>query len=249
MAGAGRHVNRQNAEQSVRSIGFACPVFVIDDAAAAYYGAFGEQSGVILIAGTGSICLGKTPQGTFHRCGGWGHLIGDEGSGFDIGRHVLNAALKAYDGRAPQTMLASLLCSKLGLDTPQRIVDYAYQGGKTAIASLALLCEEAASAGDPAALEILGTAASSLILHITAVASHFEHADAPIRIVLAGGAFSGDSLLHQIISSRIRQFPSDSPDAASADSFVIIESAGSAACGAIVYALDKIKKQGVQEDE
>lgn len=245
MAGASRRENRLNVEQSIRSIGFTCPVFITDDATAAFYGAFGEQSGVVLIAGTGSICLGKTQQGIFHRCGGWGHLIGDEGSGFDIGRQVLNAVLKAYDGRAPQTRLVSLLSGQFGLDAPDKIVDYAYLGGKSAISALAPLCEVAASEGDPAASAILETAADSLISYIIAAASHFEYTEVPLKLVLTGGVLREDGLLYQIVCNRVRQIPKCSTDATPANSlnfFEIVKPIGDAAHGAIVYALDEMRR-------
>ncbi|MHB1454088.1 MAG: N-acetylmuramic acid 6-phosphate etherase [Saccharofermentanales bacterium] len=242
MAGASRRENCIGVEQMVRSIGFTCPVFTTDDATAAFYGAFGEQSGIVLIAGTGSICLGITPQGIFHRCGGWGHLIGDEGSGFDIGRQVLNAVLKAYDGRAPQTMLTSLISVHLGLEAPDKIINHAYRGGKSAIAALAPLCEEAASAGDHAAMDILETAADSLISHITAVAVNFDRSDLPLRLVLTGGALNEDSLLYRIVRSRIHRVLPCPPEASSVIAFDIIRPAGNASYGAIVYALDKMKE-------
>ncbi|MEO7003328.1 MAG: BadF/BadG/BcrA/BcrD ATPase family protein [Ktedonobacterales bacterium] len=59
-----------------------------------------DGAGVALVAGTGSIALGRNAQGRFARAGGWGHLLGDEGSGYDIGRQALQAVVRAADGRA-----------------------------------------------------------------------------------------------------------------------------------------------------
>src|SRR4051812_11326281 len=100
VAGVGREPERAALEAALRSIAPARDVFVTTDAEAALYDAFGDQQGILLIAGTGSIAWGRGADGRLARCGGWGHILGDEGSGYAIGRAGLRAVMHAHDGRA-----------------------------------------------------------------------------------------------------------------------------------------------------
>jgi N-acetylglucosamine kinase-like BadF-type ATPase len=102
-AGAGRKQDAEKLESSLHEI-FAADgikiksVKVVSDAQIALQGAFPDEAGCILIAGTGSIIYGKDEKGSIHRAGGFGRLLGDEGSGFSIGRKGLQAAAKYFDG-------------------------------------------------------------------------------------------------------------------------------------------------------
>ena len=94
--------------------------------------------GVALIAGTGSIALGRDASGRMIQVGGWGHLLGDEGSAYDIGRRAAQAAARAADGRGPTTALLQLVLERWGLTAPRSMIDHAYlTQEKAPIASLA----------------------------------------------------------------------------------------------------------------
>src|SRR5205085_1278058 len=66
-----------------------------------------DAPGIVIIAGTGSIVYGRNQRGEAARAGGWGHLIGDEGSGYWIGREALAAVMRAEDGRGPSTRMTA----------------------------------------------------------------------------------------------------------------------------------------------
>ena len=102
---------------------------LVGDNVIALAGALDGGAGIILIAGTGSICFGRGRNGEEARSGGWGHLIGDEGSAYALGRDALSAVARAMDGYGKQTMLTSLLASELGLDTRSRIISYMKSSG------------------------------------------------------------------------------------------------------------------------
>ncbi len=112
-----------------------------------------EQDGVILIAGTGSVCFAQTGA-ALRRVGGWGYLFDGAGSGYDLGRSAVSAALCAGDGRGEKTMLTQLLKNALGCDVPSAL-DRLYRGGKRYIAGFAPLVFDAAAQGDGVALAIL----------------------------------------------------------------------------------------------
>ncbi|MCL4278865.1 MAG: hypothetical protein KJZ60_04155, partial [Ignavibacteriaceae bacterium] len=98
-------------------------VKVISDAHIALEGAFPDSAGCILIAGTGSILFGKDEKGVIHRVGGFGRLIGDEGSGYSIGRKALNAVSKSSDGRGEETLISELLNSKMNSGSANAIIN------------------------------------------------------------------------------------------------------------------------------
>jgi hypothetical protein len=109
VAGVGRDAEREALWQALASRELADDVVVRPDATVALDDAFGDGPGVLLIAGTGSVAFGRSPTGTFARCGGWGPVIGDEGSGAWIGRRAINVVVAASDGREPETALTNAL--------------------------------------------------------------------------------------------------------------------------------------------
>ena len=96
---------------------------------AALYGGTLTGCGVILIAGTGSVCFARNQQGQIWRTGGWGHLIGDEGSAYAVSAAMLRAVLMECDGRGEKTLLTPLVMEKLGISDPMGIVDWVYHSG------------------------------------------------------------------------------------------------------------------------
>jgi N-acetylglucosamine kinase-like BadF-type ATPase len=127
--------------------------------------------GVAVISGTGSIVYGRTPAGHRAYAGGWGYLIGGEGSGYWIGLAVLRAVARAHDGRGPATLLQDLLLAEWQLAQPQELRRRLYQEGvaQPALAALAELAERAAAVGDPVARSIVEEAGCELALAVAAL--------------------------------------------------------------------------------
>src|SRR5476651_180847 len=105
VAGAGRDPERQELWQLLAGRELAEEVVVYPDFAIALEDAFGEGPGILLISGTGSAAFGRSPDGQSARCGGWGPVFGDEGSGAWIGRRALSVVTASTDGREPETAL------------------------------------------------------------------------------------------------------------------------------------------------
>lgn len=143
---------------------------VESDARIALEGAFAGKAGSILIAGTGSIMFGKDDKGEIHRVGGFGRYIGDEGSGYRIGRKGLNAVAKFLDGRAKPTKIADLLDQEFSISTAEQLITEVYRNNFN-IASVAPLVFDAAESGDVTAQRILEDEADELLLHIFAMKS------------------------------------------------------------------------------
>lgn len=152
--------------------------------------------GVALIAGTGAISFGKSPSGERGRAGGWGYLMGDEGSAYDIAREGLRAALHAADGRGAQTQLIDAILHHFGIDRTSALVPAVYRHNKTdagalpirpnQMAALAPLVTQAAAQGDAVAQEIVNRAGVELSLDVLAVARRL-HLPARVPLALAGG--------------------------------------------------------------
>jgi N-acetylglucosamine kinase len=141
---------------------------VESDARIALEGAFSGKEGSILIAGTGSIMFGKDDKGEIHRVGGFGRFIGDEGSGYRIGRIGLNAVARYFDGRAKQTKIADLLSQEFSISSSEELITEVYRNNFN-IASVAPLVFDAAESGDKIAQRILEDEADELMLHISAM--------------------------------------------------------------------------------
>lgn len=164
LAGAGRPEDRA---QLTPLFDFVQParVEVTNDGVVALEGALDGAPGVILVAGTGSIALGKAADGSIHRVGGWGWVLGDEGSGFDIGRGALVAALAALDQRGPKTSLGERIVAEWQLERLDQVVGKVYADpGKVRmeIAALAPLVATAAAQGDAVAKALLVRAGVAL---------------------------------------------------------------------------------------
>ena len=192
-------------------------------------------AGVAAIAGTGSIILGRDPGGQTARAGGWGHVFGDEGSGYELGRAALQAAARAADGRGPATTLLAAILDHWRLTAPSDLIDRIYHdpgGDKAGIAQLAGLVSRAAAAGDPVARKLVAQAADELTLGIAAVAARLDFPDGRLPLALAGGLLVGEPGLRARVLRRVRRRFPLGPVA------VVADPAASAARAAVALAAD-----------
>jgi N-acetylglucosamine kinase-like BadF-type ATPase len=182
------------AERLARLLGLK-RVVLVGDVVAAFAGALGANPGVVVAAGTGAVALAVAADGNFTRTDGWGHLLGDAGSGWWIGRRGLDEALRASDGRGGSTVLAGLAENHIGpLDTiPSRIASAGSPAA--AVAAFAPLVADAARRGDAAARAIWTEAASELATSAAACARRLFPAGIPVPISWAGGLFGAEDLL------------------------------------------------------
>jgi N-acetylglucosamine kinase-like BadF-type ATPase len=125
LAGAGRSTEQEVMMRWAASAGLARQVIVTDDAEP-IFAAMAERFGVALICGTGSLALGRNREGGTARVGGWGYLLGDEGSGYQLACQGLRAALRAADGRDGPTSLLPRLLAEFKAGSPQELVERVY---------------------------------------------------------------------------------------------------------------------------
>lgn len=176
----------------------------------ALVGAHGGRQGMLLEAGTGSGAWGIGPSGQTVRVGGWGYLIGDEGSGYAIGSAGLRAVMHAYDGRGPATRLTQDLLAALDLPDPEALIRWLYRGETFqpgSLAALAPLVCNAARDGDAAARRIVAQATEDLVLQVEATLRALGQESAPLA--LAGSLLTApDSFLaEQFAAALARRLP------------------------------------------
>ncbi|MFN3597155.1 MAG: BadF/BadG/BcrA/BcrD ATPase family protein [Rubricoccaceae bacterium] len=203
MAGAGREEERARTEQRLRThLGEHVALALVHDADIALEAAFGAGSGTIVIAGTGSIVYARTEDGRSLRAGGWGALLGDDGSGTALGRGALRAALAMRDG-GPPTTLAERLAEVHRLDSAEAIVQ-AVQGGAVRLAMFAPLVLEAAANDDWAAHQIIARETNALAQQAGWVATRGGEALAQ-RVAFTGG-LSGEAIYAEALAGALARY-------------------------------------------
>jgi N-acetylglucosamine kinase-like BadF-type ATPase len=175
-------------------------VKVVSDARIALEGAFSGKAGSILIAGTGSILFGKDRNGFIHRSGGFGRLIGDEGSGYSIGRKGLSAAAKELDGRGKATLITQQLNKKYNISSAPDLIINVYKNNFD-IASAAEIVLSAAGKNDAVALQILDEEADELLLHINAVMTKMK--SKKLNIAFTGSLIANKNIYFDMLKKKI----------------------------------------------
>ena len=163
MAGVSNRQAAQTVEDAVRASGYAGSFRLLGDHEIALAGAI-QGHGAILIAGTGAVCFGRDMAGNPFRTGGYGYLIDDGGSGYALGRDILAAVVRAFDGRGSATCLTDLVYQQLHIQNISQLVTWLYapETGKKEIGSLAPLLLKALEENDAAAQAIADQAVADL---------------------------------------------------------------------------------------
>ena len=198
--------DRLAAERFVRAAKIARESLVVHDSMAALYAATHGRPGIIVNSGTGCVAAGINKAGKYSRAAGWGYIVDDEGSGYDIGRKALQSAFRAIDGRAPKTSLVSVFKRKFRVDELEdalRMI-YAKGFGVETIAGLAPHVAKAASY-DKVSREILNGAGIALADSACAVAKRLKMRNDRFTIALVGGTFKAGKHLVDPLRRRIKQ--------------------------------------------
>ena len=160
-----------------------------------------DEADMVVISGTGSVTFVKTEEG-FQRIGGWGYLLDQAGSAYDIGRDAISHALREEDLRKPPSLITRLLRQKMNTPTVWDHVQALYRGGRSYIASFASIVFEAYRDGDPIAVQIVDRSAKALAdLLNTGVEQYHARAVA----VASGGLFEH---YPHILMKHIRSYTS-----------------------------------------
>jgi N-acetylglucosamine kinase-like BadF-type ATPase len=180
------------AVQLTRKLVQANLVLLHSDAFTALKGAHAGKPGVVAISGTGMVVMGIDNLGQVRRCGGWGWVLGDEGSAFAIGRGGLRAALSAFDGTAPPTKLVKMFLEHFHLTRIQDVkrIYMSSDFGARSFGQLAVIVSNAARDGDETAQRIINENGITLARSVIALISNLDYGDAEVPVAPIGGAFN-----------------------------------------------------------
>jgi glucosamine kinase len=205
VAGAGRDEERRALHAALDAKELAEEVVIDSDGLIALYDALDDRAGILLVAGTGSIAYGRSPAGEIVRCGGWGPVFGDEGSGGWIGRKALGIVTASSDGREPPTALLFPILAATQCEDIQDLVPWAASADAKMFASLVPVVFSTAASGDPRANALLTLAAEELVLHVRALARQlFTDERAAVTVALSGGLMDRSSPLRKRLEQRLK---------------------------------------------
>ncbi len=214
LAGAGRAGDQKRMANGLKAFALRKGrslknVIIESDARAALEGAFHGGAGIILIAGTGSIAFGKDKNGAVHRVGGWGRMLGDEGSGYFVGRLGLTAVTRDIDGRGERTRLTGMIVKELGLKDQTEIINAVYKNGFD-IATVAPFVLKAAEKKDAVCRAIVENAVIELSWHILVAAEKITSASRKkvkekIHVSFIGGLIANDTIIARLLKNYLAQ--------------------------------------------
>ncbi len=193
LAGYGNEpISRAAIESVCAGVVHGHPYVLMSDLKAGCVAALGLEDGVVMVAGTGSAALGIRGDREL-RCGGWGFQIGDEGSGWWMGRRILEAFSRESDGRLPRGAIYRIVRERLGLKNDYDLIALRRTtlSGRTEVAALAPMVFEAAVDGDYEASRILRDAAAADAEMASTIVSRLFPAASEVKTSYIGGTFKG----------------------------------------------------------
>jgi N-acetylglucosamine kinase-like BadF-type ATPase len=205
IAGADRPDDATITRGIMRRIGYKSPTLIVNDALVALTAGAGDSRGIVVICGTGSICYGRDDEGHAARSGGWGYIIGDEGSGYWIGRRALAAVVRHSDGRGPTTALTPRILQHFRVRAVPDLVQEVHlrDPRRHRVASVAEAVQAAYDEGDVVARTIVDGACEELVTAAGSVAERLAMRGAVFPFVLAGGVLRGLPALREQLLNRL----------------------------------------------
>ncbi|MFH7027886.1 MAG: N-acetylglucosamine kinase [Heteroscytonema crispum UTEX LB 1556] len=185
-------------------------IVICNDALIALVGGIGDDVGIVVAAGTGSIVFGRNHRGEIKRVGGWGYILGDEGSAYKIAVAGMQAAMKSYDGREISTSLVEGFKEYLDIESLEGLIEVIYRRGWGVkdIAALAPIVDCAAAEGDEVANNIIDDAVQELVrATFTVIDEIFSFGDV-FEVVTTGSVWRGKSKIRErFAASIVAKFP------------------------------------------
>jgi N-acetylglucosamine kinase-like BadF-type ATPase len=181
---------------------------VENDCLSALLGATQHKAGILLIAGTGSIVFAHDGNNRIVRSGGWGHRVGDEGSGYWIGKQAIRSVLKMQDGRGMETILSRLLLNKFGFSKTEDLYNWTYSDSYSVeeIGALAPVVDTAYRLGDAVSKRILDEAVDELMLLLESAIKKADLLQGSFDLLLQGGVFHHNTYIKSQVLQRIQQY-------------------------------------------
>ena len=202
LAGARNEKDRRRAKTAVARAWNTTPCHITHDLDIALGNP--KVAAVLVLSGTGSCCYGKTADGRTAKMGGWGHILGDNGSGFEIGLRALKAVVFYFDRDGTWSRLGERLLMATGGNEPDDLIEWVATADKDAVAALTPEVFLAAKKRDQIARDILKGAASVLAKDAVSCAKKLYQKKEPIDFVLAGGVLRNQPAFAKIVGEAIK---------------------------------------------
>lgn len=202
-AGVDTEYTRLAMENMLDDLGMNFPIKVVNDSEIALYANTHGKAGIMIISGTGSIGYGLNEEKKTWRVGGFGYLVGDQGSAYWVGAKGIEAALMAYDHSKQDTCLINDFCKYLNLNSFDEILDFVYQKNKSDLAQLAYVVDDAREKKDAVAAQIMDEALDSLMLLISTLVRELNMKGKQYPVVLGGGFLMHTKWLNKSLRVRI----------------------------------------------
>lgn len=204
LAGVGRPQDQRILSPLLDNLFTDTPYHLVGDAEIALASGAMADSGILVMAGTGSMAFAKNDEGDTARVGGYGPLISDDGGGYRIAVDGLRAVLRSHDGIDPPTMLKEKLCAHLKLKEVNELVSWVNsdQSTRRNLAELAPLVIRAANEDDASATEILSRHADTLALGVETLHKSLKFKD-NAQVVMSGGLLLHNSFYNQMLRRKI----------------------------------------------
>lgn len=190
----------ENIRKTLKSDDFS----VDNDSVNGWAGSLNAKPGINLVLGTGSIAFGIDDKGNKMRCGGWGYFVGDEGSGYYIGKKIINIFSKMSDGRYEKTLIYDKVKERMQLIDDYDVITKSINMSRDEIASLSVILGDAIKDNDKYAIELLDdlTDEVSLIINTMAEKMYFEDV---IKVSYSGGVFKLGNILIKSIQDKLNK--------------------------------------------
>jgi N-acetylglucosamine kinase-like BadF-type ATPase len=202
VAGIEAGENLQKLQQDLKLV-TQVPIILVNDAELAFYAYFGPQDGILTIAGTGSISYGRNQErGSY--IGGWGHLLGDEGSSYDIAIQACKQMIMEEESNTAYSPLTRAILDSLGMTEVKEIKGFIYQSKKDEIASLAYIAHLQAEKGDRIAQMLFGNAGVQLADQ-TLRLIHALQLQSPVRVACAGSLLESNRFVQNSFKNRLKE--------------------------------------------
>ncbi len=205
--GMGTEQEQLELTNEIKKRGFKFPFVVTNDAIIALLGGTDKDYGILVISGTGSIAIGIDENGKIERIGGWGALLGDEGSGYIIGLKGLRYLAKSLDGRLEKTKLKDFIFEELNIKDVFELRNWSLEVGfqKSKIAALAPAVFKAYRAGDKLAAKIIENEASEIALAVNTLIKKLKFENKEVEIVAAGSNLIHNGDYFNLVSDKIKE--------------------------------------------
>ncbi|HAJ96072.1 MAG TPA: hypothetical protein DCP02_07555, partial [Actinobacteria bacterium] len=166
-----------------------------------------NKNRIMVICGTGSNCFGINESGEEAKVNGWDYILGDEGSGYEIGIKALRALMRAYDGRGKNTLLSKTILKDLGIKNIEELIKWAHDVSltKDKISEIAITVCRTAEKGDKISIELLKEEAREVLISISTVVNKLGLVNKEFDLVFVGSVFKCEKYFKSVLMKELKE--------------------------------------------